>query len=67
MYGIGKSSTRGIAILAFCVMTKFGASMIKYFLPMVLLIGPYIICFEWIDGKRMRHQQIYNVYKIKSV
>ena len=67
MYGIGKSSTRCTSIVAFVVLLRFGPTTIKWFFPVVLILGPYIMCFEWIDEKRLTHNQIYNVYKIKSV
>ena len=52
MYGIGKSSSRCFGVLALTLMTIYGSSTIKFFFLMVLLVGPYIICFDWMDGRR---------------
>ena len=67
MYGIGKSCSRCFAVLTLTVVTIFGLEMMVFFFPMLLMLGPYIICFEWMDGRRMEHEQYFNAYKIRSV
>ena len=38
----------------------------RYFLATMLLIGLYIICFDWIEYQRLSHSQEYNVYRLKN-
>ena len=43
-----------------------GADTVRFFLPCVLMLGPYIWCFDWIEYQRLSHSQEYNVYRLKN-
>ena len=65
-YVMGKSSARCFSVFALTLMNYYGIEMMKYFFFSMLLVGPYIICFEWVDERRMEHNEHSNFYKLKS-
>ena len=53
-FGIGSEIARLFSIFAFAVMSGNLNNAI-FFFPVMLMVGPYILCFGFIDERRMAH------------
>ena len=66
LYNMGKQGAKFFSIFALGVMKIKGIDTVRFFLPCVLMLGPYLWCFDWIEYQRLSHSQEYNVYRLKN-
>ena len=55
-YNTGKMLGIAVGTFSASIFIIYGIEMIVFFFPLVLTLGLYVICFDWIDFYRLTHK-----------